>query len=92
MLTPQAATGIKGRNGQEFIVAQAAESLAVGVIGLLQDPAARDRLGTAARTFVMQHHRWEDELARFEAVVTGTQERPRAARSGDPVLADLSLS
>ena len=70
VLTPQAATGIAARNGHEFVVAQSAESLAASVMRLLPNPAACQRLGTAARAFVARHHRWDDELARFEAVVT----------------------
>ena len=73
VLTPQAATGIAARNGHEFIVADTVESLAASVVRLLQDPAACLRFGTAARAFVARCHRWDDELAKFEAVVTGGQ-------------------
>jgi len=71
VLTSQAAEGIAGRNGRDFLIADDPSNMAGCVIRLLKDAIYRAEIGRCARTFVEKHHRWEKELAKFERVVTG---------------------
>ena len=71
VLTTQAAEGIAGRNGREFLVADDPSRIAGCVVRLLKDEACRAEMGRRARAFVDEHHRWDEELAKFERVVTG---------------------
>ncbi len=72
VLTPAAAEGIAAHGGLQYLLASQADDFAASVVRLLRDQALADTLGRRARRFVATHHRWEDELAKFEAVVTGT--------------------
>jgi glycosyltransferase involved in cell wall biosynthesis len=78
VLSPQAAEGIDAKDGRDFVVADGAESTIREVRRLLHDQAERQRIGSAARTYVAQHHRWDDVLDQFEMIVTGA-----IARSSD---------
>jgi len=71
VLTTPAATGIPAAAGQEFIIADTADTMAAAVIRLLQDADLRGRVGQAARAHVARHQRWDLELARFAGVVEG---------------------
>ncbi len=82
VLTPEAAVGIRAMDDVHYLVAEDAAAMARATIGLLRDPTARTRIGSAARQFVEQHHRWDRELARFEQVVTGVLDTADAARAG----------
>ena len=87
VLTPQAATGINGRDGTDFILADSSVGFAVDVIRLLRDPAARRELGAAARACVGAYHNWQRELQRLEVIATGvtaSKAQPVPAVTGVP--------
>ena len=69
--TSAVATGLSARDGVELLVADDAGTFARRVIELLQDPAARQRLGASAREFVKTQYRWEDAHEALDRVVTG---------------------
>jgi glycosyltransferase involved in cell wall biosynthesis len=62
--TPVANEGIRATPDAQLWLREDARDFADAVIALLRDPAARARLGAAARRFVEQHWTWE---AHFEA-------------------------
>ena len=76
VLSAEAATGIAAVNGEHFCVAEGDEALARAVLQLAACPAARERLGAAARRFVVETMSWEAALAPLAAIVAG----PDAAR------------
>jgi sugar transferase (PEP-CTERM/EpsH1 system associated) len=80
VLTTKAAEGINARTGEHFVVVDSADRMIRRILGLMADPAERQRIGLAARSYVARHHRWEDPLVRFEFVATGAVQReiPRA--------------
>jgi sugar transferase (PEP-CTERM/EpsH1 system associated) len=89
VLTRQAAEGISGGDGREYLIADCPGEIASGVSRLLGDEAERHRIGLAARRFVAINHCWERELARFELIVTRgtsptTERRPALKATGLP--------
>lgn len=67
--SPAAAAGLRAREGRHLLVAEGPEATAEAVAALLADPARAQRLGRAARRFVVEHYRWEDRLAELAALV-----------------------
>jgi glycosyltransferase involved in cell wall biosynthesis len=55
--------------GKEILVADHAEQLASHVLYLLQDQAAYAAMSSAARSFVLHHYRWEDQVGKLEAYI-----------------------
>lgn len=79
--TPEAATGIEARDGEEWMVAPAdAHAMLNRFAQLWADPSAARAMGQAARRFVLEHHAWEARLAPLEALVAGTAS-PMEARN-----------
>ena len=74
VLTTRAAEGIRGRHGDEYLVADTPPELIRSVVRLLCDPSARARLGQTARRFVAMKHCWQNELRKFALLVTGASE------------------
>ncbi len=66
--TSYVSEGLEATDGEHLIVADDAGRMADAVIGLLRDPQARRRLGQAGRDFVLRNYRWEDVLARVNAI------------------------
>lgn len=75
VLTSEAAEGIDARHEREYLIADRPAEFVGSIIGLLNDPEKRGRLGQAARRFVAVNHCWEEVLQRFELIVTGVLER-----------------
>ncbi len=70
LLTPEAATGIDARDGEQWLLCMAdPDAMAERVRTLLSDPNAAAKLGTAARQFVLDNHDWGAMLAPLEALV-----------------------
>ncbi|MEL6486648.1 MAG: glycosyltransferase, partial [Pseudomonadota bacterium] len=79
--TPEAATGIEARDGEEWMVAPAdAHAMLNRFAQLWADPSAATAMGQAARRFVLEHHAWEARLAPLDALVAGTAS-PMEARN-----------
>jgi glycosyltransferase involved in cell wall biosynthesis len=69
LVSPQAATGIAGRDGIHFAVADSDDEFATRAIALLRSPEERTRMGQAARDFVIAHHGWTEALAQLPRLV-----------------------
>ena len=62
LATPEAATGIRARDGFEIVVAQGADGLARQSLALLHDPVRAAAIGQAARSFVIGECGWDHVL------------------------------
>jgi len=71
VLTTAAATGIGATDGKHWLIADSAHDVVQDVSSLLRDPYRRARIGNAARAFVAENHRWQDELAKFDQLIAG---------------------
>jgi sugar transferase (PEP-CTERM/EpsH1 system associated) len=80
VLTSAAAEGIEARNDREYIVADDPCRFTDAVLELIYNEQRRESLGRAARTYVARHHRWEVEMRKLEAIVTGTPPAPAPSR------------
>jgi sugar transferase (PEP-CTERM/EpsH1 system associated) len=63
VLTGAAATGIAGRDGEHFAIADGVPALTERVLALLDDRAAARAMGAAARTLVREQAGWDRMLA-----------------------------
>jgi sugar transferase (PEP-CTERM/EpsH1 system associated) len=63
VLTPEAATGIGGRDGQELVLAATHDELAQACIALMSDLPRAQTIGEAARQYVVGHVSWGASLA-----------------------------
>jgi glycosyltransferase involved in cell wall biosynthesis len=63
--TPLAAQGV---GGEHLLVAEPGVRFGEAVARLLRDPALRERLGTAARAYVLERHSWAAVAAAYEAL------------------------
>lgn len=63
--------GIDAVPGRDLLVADGTEATAAAVLGLISDPAAAARIGTAARARMCERYAWERQLAPLEAIVFG---------------------
>lgn len=69
VLTPEAATGIRARDGTEFVLASNDAELAQACIALLDDPARSLAMAEAARRYVVAHASWQAALAPLTRLV-----------------------
>jgi len=69
LLTPAAATGIGGRDGDHFAIAEGAEALAARALALLDDRDGATAMGAAARAFVLGQAGWDRVLAPLPAMM-----------------------
>ncbi|MFN3457525.1 MAG: TIGR03087 family PEP-CTERM/XrtA system glycosyltransferase [Novosphingobium sp.] len=63
LATPEAATGIPARDGQELVVASGADALAKAALSLLHDKVRAATIGQSARAFVLEKCGWAGVLA-----------------------------
>lgn len=66
IVSPAAATGIEGRDGEHFLVADSDAAFVEAIDRLLSDPG---NLGPAARDFVLAHQSWPAMLANLPALL-----------------------
>jgi sugar transferase (PEP-CTERM/EpsH1 system associated) len=74
LLTPAAATGIGGADGEHFAMAEAPSALAERALALLADRNAASAMGAAARRFVVDECGWDQVLAPLRALLGCTHE------------------
>ena len=80
VLTPDAATGIAARDGEDWLVCPPdPAAMCARIEALLGDPAAPARTGAAARRFVLDHHGWEAMLAPLAGLIGMVGEGQRHA-------------
>ena len=66
IVSPAAATGISGRDGEHFVVADSDEAFVTAVDRLVSQPGT---IGLAARDFVLAHQSWSAMLADLPALL-----------------------
>ena len=72
LLTPEAATGIVAEDGAHWMIEHAdPKAMATRFDALWSDRSARERMGLAAREFVLSHHAWDAMLAPLNDLVAG---------------------
>lgn len=69
VLTPEAATGIGGRDGHELALATDDQHLAAACIALLRDPTRARAMGEEARNFVVSQASWPAALSQLAQIV-----------------------
>jgi len=69
VLTTSAATGIRAQDGIHCIVADDPARFADQVVTLLADAEQCERIGQAARRYVVEHHSWDREMAKLESLL-----------------------
>jgi glycosyltransferase involved in cell wall biosynthesis len=67
--TPLGLGGLDVEHEREVLVAEGAPALAAAVIRLLTDTALGDRIGAAAREYVIERHAWSDVARRYERLL-----------------------
>ena len=77
LLTGAAATGLPGKDGAHFAIADSDEALAERALELLARPDASSAMGAAARRLVVDTASWPAMLAGLQEIV-GRAERPKA--------------
>ena len=66
--TSEVNAGLGAADGEQLVIADDDAQFAAAVVALLDDAAARIRLGRAGREFVLVNYRWEDVLERMRAI------------------------
>jgi sugar transferase (PEP-CTERM/EpsH1 system associated) len=80
--TKTAFQGIEAGPEDGIRVEEDPRAFARAVLDLVGDPGARAEAGRRGRTFVERHHRWEDQVAAFEALLSDVVARhPRSIPS-----------
>jgi sugar transferase (PEP-CTERM/EpsH1 system associated) len=69
VLTPEAVTGIGGRDGAELVLAGSDAELAQACIALLSDLPRARAMGDAARGYVVAHASWEAALGSLAQII-----------------------
>ncbi|WP_299192817.1 TIGR03087 family PEP-CTERM/XrtA system glycosyltransferase [uncultured Erythrobacter sp.] len=70
ILSPQAATGINAKDGEDWLLCENdAQLMAERAAGLLQDKDAMFDLGSRARQFVLDHHDWDAMLSPLDSLL-----------------------
>ncbi|MEM7700443.1 MAG: TIGR03087 family PEP-CTERM/XrtA system glycosyltransferase [Pseudomonadota bacterium] len=80
LLTPQAATGIDAVDGRDWMVeGDDAAAMLDRFDALMAKPVAAERMGEAARAFVLANHAWDAMLVPLGALVRPVEEARDAA-------------
>ncbi|MCR2833693.1 TIGR03087 family PEP-CTERM/XrtA system glycosyltransferase [Parerythrobacter lacustris] len=69
VLSPEAANGIDGGDGEHFLVGRDDAALTGHILDLLADPQRAGAIGLAAREYVVAHQSWEAMLKGMAAIV-----------------------
>ena len=69
LVSPEAATGIAGRDGIELAIEASDEGLAARALALIAEPQTRAEMGAAARRFVLANQSWPTMLAGLPDIV-----------------------
>ncbi len=71
LLTPAAATGIAGTDGEHFALVEAPLALAERALALLEDRSAAAAMAASARRFVVDECGWDRVLAPLRTLIAG---------------------
>lgn len=67
--SPAAAGGVDAVPDEHLLVARTPLDYAEKLLGLMENPAARQRLGSAGRARVETHHSWARSMARLDGII-----------------------
>lgn len=67
--TEAANEGIRARAGDEILLADPPEAFADAIVGLLNNPAERERISAKAKRFVQMYWTWEYHFAQLEQML-----------------------
>jgi glycosyltransferase involved in cell wall biosynthesis len=83
--TEVAADGLRveGEGDPPVVVADSPQGCADAVVRMLRDRAARRRMGTAGRAYVLSHFNWERSAAILETMCLEAAMHPTAVRTGE---------
>jgi glycosyltransferase involved in cell wall biosynthesis len=73
VVTPLARQGLRVTPGHEIVVGSTAKELADGLLRVLDDDESRDRLGQAARRYVLREHDWNAVARAYQEVYEGVR-------------------
>ena len=79
LVTPEAATGLPGKDGMHFAVADSDEALVQRALGLLARPDVARDMGEAARRLVVETASWPAMLASLPEII-GLPAQPKTRR------------
>lgn len=65
----EAAGGVDAVAGEHLLVADTPQQYCDAIIGLLENPAERERLSLAGRQRVLSNHNWAQSMKRMEAII-----------------------
>jgi len=65
---PVAISALDAADGEQLLVAEDAEQGAAAILRLLADAPLRNRLSSAGRRYVEQHHDWDAVAGRLETI------------------------
>jgi polysaccharide biosynthesis protein PslH len=68
VISPCCLKGIRAQAGNQLMLASSADEWQQTLLHLLANPTLRHKLGTAAREYVVQHHRWDTSLAPLDSL------------------------
>jgi GT2 family glycosyltransferase len=74
--THLACAGLRYRDGESLLVADAAEDFAASVIALLKDPGRRERLGSEGREIARRFYGWEAIASQLDNLYRNTMGLP----------------
>jgi len=95
--SPAGAAGIEPCPVPGLLLAEGSEPFVRHLVTLLTQPDLADRLGKAGRAFVAENYRWDDALARLDALLIGDggvscpQSRSRKPRLAPEVHAGVTM-
>jgi sugar transferase (PEP-CTERM/EpsH1 system associated) len=85
VVTSAVAASLGAADGRHCLASDESDRVARAVTRLLQDAELRRRIGENGRRLAAGRFCWEDQLARFELVVTGQSRQAQAAQVEIPV-------
>ena len=79
--TPQAAAGLKIRNGEDLLVAETPEEFAAATLMIIRNATLRESLGWHARSFVEAEHNWQPLLQGLIELAESVAQRQESTES-----------
>lgn len=64
-----AAGGVDAEPVTHFLVADTPEEYSAAILGVLQNPAERQRLAVAGRQRMLSNHAWSHSMARLDGII-----------------------
>ena len=64
-----AAGGVDASSPEHFLTATTPDEYASAILGIVTDPAERERLATAGRARMLSHHSWERSMQRLDGII-----------------------